>query len=205
MTDRRDRLVKHTPVAGVSSQLAAVPGEIDGPETTGVTPIPPSGETAVEAINRRTQETKNTTLTTLDRVETMRRENREDIKAVNARVDKVVEVVSLVRVEVAGSAKQNELIIKMLDEQNKARQLHEETTAHLRTTTMTAEVEVTKTRALSAIEVEKTSKLADIEAIKAARELKRDIIKRFTLKAIGVAAVAATAALGGGLAFRSCL
>lgn len=210
MADKRDEYKRKTPPVGVQAQLAhssGVPKDAWDEPKTGVMTMRTREETPTDTILRRTADAKNLTIDTLRGVETLRRETREDIKTVNARIDHcndkmdaIVEVVNDIRIDIAGSARQNEIIIKMLDDQNRQR----EQSGMMKLTTMTAEVEVKKTRALSEIEIERTGKLADIEATAEARKLKRDIIKKFSFKLIAWLAAFGAAALAGGYIFTNC-
>lgn len=195
-----DRDRTHTPASGhkrpgvIDPPRAAAPPESWDNSHTGVNDRP-ERETTVEAIERRSRETKNAAMDLLSRVDDLRKEARQDIAAVNQRVDNVgqktdalITVVADLRTDAARAEAQNTVIIKMLDAQNKAR----EQSGMMKLTTLTAEVEVTKTRALSEIEIEKTGKLELIRDHAATRVWRR----KFMYKVLATAAAIAISLAG---------
>lgn len=198
---------KMTPADGSPVTDSAVPREFTDNPKTDVTKRPLDEESPLQAVERRSRETKNNTITTLDRVENLRRETREDIAQVNKRIDKVdakvdntLELANEIKSELAAGTAQNEIIIKMIDEQNKDR----ERSGLMRLTQVTAEVEVSKTRALTDIEVDKVRALTDIDEKKKTGAFKRAVWKKFWFQAIAGAAAILTAALAGGYIFKHC-
>ncbi len=182
----RDKRIPYTPHAGVELQPVnptPVPSRTDSWERL-KTDVHEAieGESSVEGIDRRVKETKNTSLTTLDRVDTLRREVNEDMTVIHTKVDGIIAVVSDLRQVVGRAEGQNELIIGMLQQQNKTSENRE----HVITTTRIAEVEVDKTRQLSDIEIEKHAAVAKIADDASAKAAKREILKTFLIKVVMV-------------------
>lgn len=175
----RDQRIPYTPHAGVEVTPSRTESwerlKTDVNEST-------LEESSAEGMDRRVKETKNTSLATLDRVDTLRREVRADLTSMHSKVDSVVAVVSDLRQVVGKQEGQNELIISMLQQQNKSK----ENIEHVVTTTRIAEVEVDKTRQLSNIEVQKAKAVSDIADVAAAKAAKREVIKTFVVKVVMV-------------------
>jgi hypothetical protein len=197
MTDDRDKRRLPTPPAGVRDQLArpvtprgkseaGIPQEI-AYESSEVISKP---ETTVEAISRRTKDTKALAGSTLNRLESLRRDTREDIHRLDQRIDganqkldALVVVLGDVRAEVAGSTKQNDVIIMMLEDQNKSR----ERSGMIRLTERTAE-----------IDVERETKIESVKEGSAVRAWRRKIV----YKVLAVVGTGITALVGAFVAGR---
>ncbi len=155
-----------TPIPRMAPSPVAIPRTL----------TPQESSVVVEGIDRRVRETKNTTLTTLDRVERLRDETRTEITRIHdkmdaqgTKIDAVIMVVADMGREVGAQGGQNDIIIKMLEDEREVRSRVE----HVITTTRIAEVEVDKTR-----------QIADINDTQDKRKFRRQVLLK-VLAAVG--------------------
>lgn len=121
----RDRDVRreHGPAPGTIASLAPITPENWEGRHTDVKPASPN-DGPVEVLTRRAGLTLNGVVDTYTLVEKLRHEMRDEVSTVDGKLGAVVEAFSDFRVQVATAQGQNEMIIRMLTEQN-AMQLSE--------------------------------------------------------------------------------
>ena len=198
------------PVVPARSDEAPESWDSSSAPTTAVMPKPPSPETVMEAINRRTQETKNGIATTIFGVAMVRKETREDIAHATTRIDALATELADARAELVRRTEQNDLqnvaIIRLLEDQNKAREQREadararETEARARSGMMrlagfNAELELSKADKLAAIEIAKAARLLALQDGADAKKTKRQVVLQFVGACTGTAVVTALIAL----------
>lgn len=216
MPDDRDRHPHKTPPKAIAEQIAGsgvidpvvpppageVPDSWDSSSapTTAVLPRSPGPgpENVIDEINRRTQETKNTIASTLYGVAALRKETRDDNLHVTQRIDTLATDLAHTREELVGSIRQNEAIIRLLEDQNKARAAREREdieararSGMMRLAGFTAEAEVTKADKLAAIEIAKAARLLALGDEADAKKTKRQAFLQLLGACTGTAVVTA--------------
>lgn len=190
MADDRDKRRRHTPHAGVRSQIAGRPGS--DAETTppmGSVPVPPEVQAVIDeqAMPRRVKETRDATAATLETVEQVRSELKNDI----GRVERKVEEHGTVLLEqntVLGELRQevgkisgtvSGQIPLILDNfQTLREELQADRSAHrnLRVTAIQADIETSTAKAVATTEIDKTREITGITETQAKAQWRREMI-----------------------------